>query len=469
MIQQKQTELNEIVDGGNTDNTVSDVQNSNPDEALKLRNSLLEKSPNLSDTVMITTITEENILPKIMLTEVLTANSQSAKSENVTQALDNRDDQLPNYLRDEINTGRDSISTKEELEISIFELKNKKARIYNEKVRYFLTDTVQSSKDSLLYLLENENNLTGKYRLLSYYISKKDHVNAEIVLNSIETEFELTARQQVEYDKMVIFTNIQLNLFENNKTYFEVDSIQRQKLYLLSEDTLSQAGTYARSVISLIDRVEYDFNFSFPENKPKDFAPPPSQPELIFNLTPNPAKDYFVAEYELPLSNFTNARFTMYNYDNVKVYERTLNKRAYQLLVETEEFIPGTYICKLNADGKEFTQKLITIKADQMTNEQTEHSEQIKNSELQNVTNYLAIFPNPANDFVVVKYNFEDRDFTIGNIIFTDNTGKTVKTEPIATNTRQQTISTTDLAKGMYNISIQLDGIIIETNKVIIE
>ena len=95
MIQQKETELGEIVDGGNTESTVSDIENSYPEDALKLRNNLLEKSPNLSDTVMVSAITEEDILPEIMVTQVLTENPQSGKSENVTQALDNRENQLP--------------------------------------------------------------------------------------------------------------------------------------------------------------------------------------------------------------------------------------------------------------------------------------------------------------------------------------------------------------------------------------
>ena len=70
--------LDEMIDGGDTESTVSDIENANSQEALLLRNSLLAKSPNLSDTVMVTTIIEEGILPEIMLTEILSANSQSA-------------------------------------------------------------------------------------------------------------------------------------------------------------------------------------------------------------------------------------------------------------------------------------------------------------------------------------------------------------------------------------------------------
>ena len=86
-IQEKETQLDEMVDGGDTESTIAEVENANQEEALLLRNSLLEKSPNLSDTVMVTTVVEEDILPEIKLTEVLSANSQSAKSKNVNNAL----------------------------------------------------------------------------------------------------------------------------------------------------------------------------------------------------------------------------------------------------------------------------------------------------------------------------------------------------------------------------------------------
>ena len=104
-----------------------------------------------------------------------------------------------------------------------------------------------------------------------------------------------------------------------------------------------------------------------------------------------------------------------------------------------------------------------------MTIEQEEQSELLKTSQIQNFTNYLALFPNPAKDFVVVKYNFISNNFLTGNIIITDNTGKTVRTETITTNTGQQTISISELSNGTYNISIQSNGEILGTETLVIE
>ncbi len=460
---EKEDELREKVDGGSTDNTISDIQNSNSDLALELRNSLLEKSPNLSDTVMITTVVNEDILPKIMLTEVLSANSQSAKSEKISDALDNREDPLQNYLRAEINLGRDSISSKEKLEIEIFKLKNEKYRMYKNKVISFLNDTTQSSKDSLLYLLENENNLSGKYRLLSYYISKKDHINAENLLNSIDTDFELNQSQRSEYNKILVFYFIQKDLLENNKTYFELDSLQKQNLLSLSEDTVSQSGAYARSIISLIDNVEYDFNFPHIPEEQQDFSYRNLlELELVFKLTPNPAKDYFIAEYEIPSYNFTNAFFKMYNSHNKKVHEEQLKKRAFQLLIETEKFASGVYICKLFVDGKESANDLITIKQDKMIAEQMEQSDKFKDSQFKEE---LHIFPNPASNFIFVKYNIENEIFENGKIILCDNSGKTVKTKKLKTKKGEIPISISDLSEGIYNVIISVDDKIIKIKK----
>ncbi len=469
LIRQKRNQLNEIVDGGNTENTISNVENTLPKEALKLKKNLLEKSPNLSDTVMVTTIKKEEVLPEIMLTEVLTANSQAAKSEKVTQALNNRTNQLPDYLRDEINTGLNVISEKENLEMEISKLKNKKAVIYNQKVQQFLTDTIQSSKDSLLILLENETNLEGKYRLLAYRIAENNYVEAQKTLQSIGTDIELSSRQQAEYDKMLVFTNLQLDLLQSGKTYFEMDSTQLEQIYSLANDSLSQAGVYAKGIISLLNKTEYDLNFQISEHisKSSNSSSASQSPQLMFNITPNPANDYFIVKYELPIYNFKTAYFRMYNSDKNKVYEQKLDKRAYQLLLETASFVPGKYLCKLSADGKEYSSDFVIINPNGMIPIQKELV--LETADNQGINNKLQVFPNPAKDMIFINYNLTSEKYATAKIIIIDNNGKIVKIEKLTTGSSQIKIPTSNLSNGTYNISLQSDNEIIATQTIIIK
>ena len=335
----------------------------------------------------------------------------------------------------------------------------------------YQNDSLQNSQDSLILLLQTANTLQTDYQLVNVYLQQKDVAIAEQLFEQIPAKYELTQLQIVEHEKMSEIIDLQIALITANRTIQKLTELERQTLNELATDTLHKAGGVDRNILTINELAEFTYGIIIPIlEAPQDYSTPPEMPNLVFNLSPNPADDYFIVEYELPVYNFTNGSFSMFNFENKKVYEQQLTNRVYQLLIETASFTPGTYVCKLSSDGKEYAQELITIKADQMTTEQSEQSEELKTRiDLQLLSSPLAIFPNPANDFVVVKYNFTINNFTIGNIIFTDNTGKIVKTEIITTNTGQQTISTTNLSKGMYNISIQIDGIIIETNKIIIE
>jgi len=122
-----ENQLTILVDGGNTPMLVNEVAYSPTWDALNLRNSLLNKSPFLSDTVLASTVENESAMPPLMLTQVLKANPQAIKSEEVKERIENRQNAIPEYLMNEIeNTGK-SFSAKEHLESKALMLRNKRA------------------------------------------------------------------------------------------------------------------------------------------------------------------------------------------------------------------------------------------------------------------------------------------------------------------------------------------------------
>ncbi|MCD4794592.1 MAG: T9SS type A sorting domain-containing protein [Bacteroidales bacterium] len=465
--------LASITDGGDTEGTVEDVENAEPDEALKLRNKLLEKSPNLSDTVMINATTTEDVLPSIMLTQVLSENPQAAKSGDIKDALDNRANQLPYYMRDAIDMGRFSTSLKEDIESEIAILKTERARIYSALLAKYSSDTTQTSQDSLLLLMQNETDLRDQYRLMSYYMSKKDRVNAQNVFNSIPDNFELSAKEENEYNAMTELNNVLFNLIDEEKSLFGADSSQVQIFRTLSEDTITYAGAYARGIMTLIDTVDHISVFPMPEEGgDKGGNPDPIFYPETFAVYPNPANDYFIIEYalsekesvkDISIALFDNAGTELMNFD--------VKTQANQFLAECEHLKEGIYWCRKFNKGKVIEEEKVIIGRGGTASVSNRYSgsDNTTGYELVNNNNNFKIYPNPAKDYFFITYNLNEIQTEEIIIQITDSKGVVIKEIRLDKSSNKQTISSSDWVKGVYNISLRIDDDIVETNKLIIK
>jgi hypothetical protein len=165
-----------LVDGGSTESMNFEIVTSMPDEALELRQELLDGSPYLSDTVMKNAILKENVLPNAMIRDVLTANPQSAKSFDLIETVEGRYDPMPDYMMAEIMQGKEQLGAMEAMESEISYWEQYRARAMRQLIREYLTDsTITNRNDSLIQLFENENDLESKYRLaLTYWEANQE-------------------------------------------------------------------------------------------------------------------------------------------------------------------------------------------------------------------------------------------------------------------------------------------------------
>ena len=156
---------------GNTASLNLDVVTSMPPETTQLRDQLLDASPYLSDTVMVNAAEKEDVLPNSIITEVLTANPQSAKADNVLNTLNARNNPPSDNQMALIHANDTVLGNKEKLESKRSYYRGEKTRNVNELIRYFMADTSGAGMyDSIVNALSNVNTDRKSTRLNSSHI-----------------------------------------------------------------------------------------------------------------------------------------------------------------------------------------------------------------------------------------------------------------------------------------------------------
>ncbi|MCF8299048.1 MAG: T9SS type A sorting domain-containing protein, partial [Saprospiraceae bacterium] len=371
IITNKNSELNSLVDGGDTEELNTDVQISIPPDAMQVRQQLMNESPYLSDTVMKSAIDKENVLPNAMIRDVLVANPQSAKSDNVIETLDERLVPMPDYMMAQIMQGKNTTSAKENLEAEIQNWKGKNEKAYSNMFRYYKNDTTLNSFDSVVYWLQNQNTIDARYRLAFEYLSNNDTSLINSVLSGITNDFVLNSKQNLIHQDYLSYFQIINALVSQGKTIMEADSTQIVSLQLIANNDKYLPGIYARNILIALGEINYQEAYILPnplKATDVDYYPLQELENLKYlKIFPNPARDYIVVEYNTDVENYLTdngqqniiLRFTDINGKLIRV--KHLNRAKDQLVINTKSFNTGVYICNLFVDGKLIDTSKFTI------------------------------------------------------------------------------------------------------------
>jgi hypothetical protein len=349
-------QLRQLVDAGNTTALNSQVELSQPPQALQLRNELLGISPYLSDSVMISAITNEDALPPLMLKQVLVANPQSPKSERLMETLLNRNNPLPDYMITEIEAGKNLVSAKENLEAKIAYYYQEKELAYNEIMRRYKNDTVHNwASDSILALLGRTPTSWAKYYLTFDKLYLADYLTAGQLLNNIPLAINLDAEEQNNYNDYYDYMQVLIQLQQDSSNIYNLKERQRQTLNTLAWKGNNYANAYARNLLIMADSIPYNEPIILPD-VPNKSLHKPNKPfnnkgtDMMLKVFPNPAKDYFTVEYKLS-ETAGSAVVEIVDLTGKKLRVLPIYDKQNQLIIETKELQTGIYYIRLLVNG----------------------------------------------------------------------------------------------------------------------
>jgi hypothetical protein len=288
------------------------------------------------------------------------ANPQSAKDEDLMTALNDRIAPMPDYMKAQILQGKSIVGEKEKLESTLYYYKNNRQKSYKQCVSYYLNDTINpnTSYDSLLVLIENENRINSQYQLASFYLEKAELNQVTSILNNVPTLFDLNEKQEQIHNQMINLFSLLIDLQLGNSNF---NSLTSQELSLLEDLELNGFGTpkvFARNIRKHLGLSAYVEQYIFPDLNKSTFAEFEEQKILQsieefkhLNVFPNPARDYLNYEYQVD-KIFDNASVQITDLSGKVIYSKQIIQNMDSEIIDTRNFVSGNYLMSIIVDGK---------------------------------------------------------------------------------------------------------------------
>jgi len=358
--------LTQFIDAGATDTLHDEVATSFASQSYEVYQDLMAASPYLSDTVLKKSIEREDVLPNVMIRDIMVANPQSAKDDSILTVLDNRFNPMPDSLYAQILGGAEILGAKEVLENKLSHWKQKRQMNFRALMHLFKTDTVNSwAQDSLVVLLESEPTLSSKYSLLLNYIDNYQFGRADTLLQNIPSGFMLSPGEMITYHRYDSLLALLQLIYIDSLGYRIPDSTHLPLLQGLSGNQSDLPGVFARNILVSFGLMEYEESYIIQPSlkstrRIKNVSK--TNPESPLKVFPNPCSDFVTVEYLSPES-LTGKVITIYSAEGKPVFSRPIERTYNQFIIPMTSVKPGIYLVEITTGNKSIaTKKLIVTK-----------------------------------------------------------------------------------------------------------
>ncbi len=348
--------LQYLVDEGSTDSLKSMVENSTLEQSYEVYQDLMSASPYLSDSVVKSSIEKEEILPNAMIRDIMVANPQSAKSEELLTALDERADPMPDSLWADILQGMNIVGAMERLVGELSGCMQHRDLYFNALAELFMNDTINPrAQDSLISLFTGDSRIDSRYLLLQYYLTKHDYDQATSIVQAIPSQYDLTEIQSAIHQRVVNLLTVLPLLFTDSLGYLVPDSLQRILLEQIAGTDCDFPGAWARNILIASGLMNYEepiVNESTLKSSRKDKYHWKSSRSIKSDLKvfPNPAKDYLVIEYQKE-SDDDQLQIVILDMQGRRIGLYQLDKNTDQKIIPTTGMKTGSYMIQLYVNG----------------------------------------------------------------------------------------------------------------------
>jgi hypothetical protein len=360
-----ETRLAEMTDGGNTQLMLQQVQLTNSFTAYDTYKHLMNTSPWLSQEVLASVASTTDGLNHAMIRDILVANPQSAKSDQVIKALENRKDPLPAYMLAQIEAGKEKWGEMELLQQQVIGYKTAYDRALNEMVRNHMHEGDNKGLDAVDNLLAGIEDIRYQYWLAELAYSRGEHKKGAQLLQTIGKEIDNKDEYETYNHQMYIDYYALLNKWTDEEKYPGFTGLPQEALDELKRfvNTGHRVSGKALAILLLNDAIQYQEPIYYPEEEMvKKSAPaipsipavasPEASESFLFRLFPNPGRDYITLEWCMEQEHATGSRIEIFSAAGVPVQSIAIDEPCNQAVFSLENLQGGNYVARLVSGHK---------------------------------------------------------------------------------------------------------------------
>lgn len=354
----------QLIDGGDTDAVLDEIQASWPTDAWELRDYLLEKSPYLSYEALKAAVVK-NIMPAAMLTEVLVANPDATKNGGFLQWLqDESGYALPEYLAGLVVASWDESTYRTTLEEALTIHHGEMTQAANALMEGYRNNATGPKLDSLAWTWRQLRTVAGSYGEALTWLEQQQYDSALFATGEILQDHKLDTTGVAEVLRMQAWIGFLQTIGSTGRHAGQLDSAEVQQLVALAGDTYDRPSTWIYNLLC------FHYHICRPPLTGGDDGTPKVWPRSVqqaggagtvalLKAQPNPADTWMAFTYDL-LVEPKQAALVIRDLVGREVYRRELREQQQQVVWDTRQVPPGTYTATLYNNERQLrTEKVI--------------------------------------------------------------------------------------------------------------
>ena len=362
-------ELNNVytsrIDGGDTQAELLDINTATADDASRLRSQLLGLSPYLSQEVLTTAASRNDVFSTSTLFEILSANPDELKKDTLISYLENKDNPMPEYMTELLREIANGSTARTALESQMAKSEREYILAAGDIVRSNL-NSEESDNEELRLWLGNMNDMASDRLAIATYIQEGDFENALALAETLPDVYGLQGTELEEHNDYISILRLYETLDESGRDIMQLTETETEMLEEIADNGSGSSQMMATAIIEQ-NGVTTGTGYSCPTlptannskrgtaNLKSDIA---SAMGMKADFAPNPATAWTEIDYTLPLDE-EKASLVITNALGVNVMATELDGNHGRKTLYLEQLPAGVYTYFVKCGEYTITGKLM--------------------------------------------------------------------------------------------------------------